>query len=153
MDPNEYIKRENLCLRLKGHSKPEIIEELLDILIRSGEVRPESKSALLKELLKREKKASTGLQDEIAIPHAKTQYVENIMVAIGIHHAGIDFQSIDKKPSKIFVITLSPVSVYEAHLKFLTYICNLLKHKEYREKIYLSKNEETLFNLLRSKPR
>ncbi len=118
---------------LKGESKQEILEELLDILMESGKVSDREEA--LKGLLSREKKMSTGIQYGVAIPHAKTKAVKELIACIGIKKEGVDFAALDGVDSTIFFMTLSPVDKTGPHVQFLAEISMVVKTEEARAKL------------------
>ena len=148
VDPSAFIKKENISPFLKSTSKKEVIQELLGFFIHHGEIEAENKDTLFSELLKRESKGSTGIGNQIAIPHCKTPLVNDLHVAIGISPSGIDFESIDRQKVKIFVLTLSSNAGSSRHLQFLAFIANLFKEATMREKVIGSKDIESLYKLL-----
>ena len=75
----------------------------------------------------------TGLQYGIAMPHAKTEGVDSICVAIGIKKNGIDFGSIDGKPSTIFVMLASPKKSESPHIQFLASVSTVLRDESVRK--------------------
>jgi mannitol/fructose-specific phosphotransferase system IIA component (Ntr-type) len=93
--------------------------------VKSGAVL--DRDQVIQAVLAREHSMSTGMQDGIAIPHAKTDGVTRLCTAIGIKKGGIDFDSLDKIPSKIFIMVVSPKKAAGPHLQFLAFISGILK--------------------------
>ncbi len=120
-------------LDLKGSGKQEIIEELLDILMRTGKVS--DREDALAQLLAREQKMSTGIQFGVAIPHAKTRAVKELVACIGIKREGVDFAALDGKQSDLFIMTLSSTTRTGPHVQFLAEISMVLKDEQARERI------------------
>ncbi len=120
-------------LDLKGSGKQEIIEELLDILMRTGKVS--DRDDALAQLLAREQKMSTGIQFGVAIPHAKTRAVKELVACIGIKREGVDFAALDGKQSDLFIMTLSSTTRTGPHVQFLAEISMVLKDEQARERI------------------
>jgi hypothetical protein len=85
------IRSETIILTLKGKTKETVIGELLDILTAQGKLS--GRAAVLKDLLDREQAMSTAIPNGIALPHAKTNAVKELSVAIGIKKSGLDFDS------------------------------------------------------------
>ena len=109
MNLKKAISADTITLSLKGATKEAIIEEMIDLLMAAGKIRDlKDRKEVLKAVLDRERKMSTGMQNGIAIPHGKTDRVESLIAAIGVKKEGMDFGSLDGQPSKIFVMTLSP---------------------------------------------
>lgn len=153
----EQIKISNVIsaaaveVSLKGADKQAVIEELLDILVRAGQLDPAKRPQALKDLLSREATMSTGMQDGIALPHAKSEAVSKPVCAVGVKKEGIDFDSLDKKPSKIFVLTLSPVKSPKPYLQFMAEISKFFMDKENREKVLSCSRNDKLYKALTAK--
>lgn len=127
-------------MELRGTNKKEIIQELLGLLVKAGRVS--EVDTVLGELMERERKMSTGIQHGVAIPHAKTRAVKNLVACIGIKRDGIDFQSLDGEPSRIFIMTLSPIDRVGPHVQFLAEISMVIKTEEAREQLIQAKNPQ-----------
>ena len=85
--------------------------------------------------LERESKMSTGIQQGIAIPHGKTDAVDELLACVGIVKDGVDFEALDGISSKIFIMTLSPLTRTGPHVQFLAEISRVLTNEEMRIKL------------------
>jgi len=132
---------------LKSTTKQQVIEELVDILYKNGMLS--DKKSALDAVMERETSMSTGMQNGIALPHGKTDAVNKITVAIGLSRKGIDFKSIDKEPSKIFVLILSPLNASTPHIQFLANLSAILNSPDMREKLMECHDREEIYWLLR----
>jgi len=110
--------------RLRGTTKTEIIDELLDILRRAGQIR--DLQAARDAVMVREQSMSTGLQFGVAIPHGKTDTVTRLVCAVGVKPDGVDFEALDGEPSRIFILTLSPASRPAPHIQFMSAVSQIL---------------------------
>ena len=145
MKLKQVLNKEVVTTDLKSTGKREVIEELLDILMKTGKVS--DRSAALKDLLEREDKMSTGIQHGVAIPHAKTKAVKELVACIGTHREGIDFEALDGEASSIFVMTLSPEDRTGPHVQFLAEISMVLKSPAVRSAIKQVTDPEELLEL------
>ncbi len=141
----EYLTPDLVATKLPGKTKTQVIEALLDIACRSGRVS--DCELTKKDLLNHEREISTGMENGLAIPHAKSHGVEDFVIAIGVSKKKIDFESLDKKPAQVFVLTLSPIGSIDPHLRFLTEICTILKDKETMSRVVSAKTDSELFNV------
>lgn len=135
---------------LGENTKKKIIEELVDLLIKSGQLDTSKREMALRDLFEREDDISTGMQDGIALPHARTSAVVGIVFAVGLKKEGVDFDSIDRKPSKIFVITLAPKGTSESYLQFMAEITKFLMSEENRAKILSCSTDLELYQVFTS---
>ncbi len=133
---------------LKGRNKKEIVKELINLLLRSQQLLPENYQRVLDDILCREEIMSTGLQDGIAFPHARTDAVRELKVAIGLKKDGLNFGALDGKPSKLFILVLTPKTNPQPYIEFMAKINQSLTKEKYREKLYSSKNNSELYRYI-----
>jgi len=130
---------------LTGNSKEEIITELIRLAANSGLI---SDTATAKDaVMARESAGSTGMQHGIALPHGKTAAVDQLACAIGLKPEGLNFDSLDGEPSRIFVLVLSPEDVTGPHIRFLSTISQVLD-AECRAALLKCKTPEEMYALL-----
>ena len=140
-----YLSKNLLEPKLKGKNKYEIIDELLNILDQNGLIR--NMNDARNAVLTREEGMSTGMQFGIAIPHGRTDAVDQLICAVGIKPESVDFKSIDGKPSKIIILTLSPKKASAPHMQFMSMISQALNEKG-RKALLACKTPEEMFNVL-----
>ena len=146
MNIRKILTKELISLDLQGQTKEEVIEELIDLLVASGRVS--QRKPAQKAIWDREKKMSTGMQNGIAIPHGKSNCVESLAVAVGIHKAGVDFQSLDQKPAHFVIMTLSPANRAGPHIQFLAEISRQLNEPAIRKRILEAPGKEDVIEIL-----
>ncbi|WP_304242780.1 PTS sugar transporter subunit IIA [Gracilinema caldarium] len=146
MNLKSVLSRDTVCLHLKGTTKEEIINELLDVLVQSGKIK--DREAALAAVMDRERKMSTGMKHGIAIPHGKSPTVHELVACIGISDNPVDFDSLDHEPCRIFIMTLSPIDKTGPHLQFLAEVSLLFKSSEKRAEILASKTPEEVLRVL-----
>ncbi len=132
---------------LKGENKQDIITELVDLLVASGNLSSKNRDVVLADLAAREATMSTGMQDGIALPHTKTSSVEHLISAVGVKRSGVDFGSLDAKPSKIFVLTLAPKKHQEPYLQFVGEMTKVLIDPARRDRILSSRTNKELYSI------
>jgi len=140
----------SVSVNIKSSDKKGIIGELLDLLIDSEQLKSSYKEEALKEVLEREESMSTGMQNGIALPHARTDVVSDLVFVVGVRKEGVDFDSLDGKPSSIFVLILSPKSAGQPQLFFLSQISKIFFDKSNIDKILSCKRDFDLYNTLRA---
>lgn len=146
MDLRTVLTPDTVDLHLKGSTKEEIIDELLEILVKAGKVT--DKSAAKECVLDRERKMSTGMKHGIAIPHGKTDTVSDLVACIGISDKPVDFDSLDQEPCRIFIMTLSPVNKTGPHLQFLAEVSLLFKSADKRAQILNTQDKAEVIKIL-----
>ncbi len=145
----DFLSEQCININLKGRNKREILEELVDLLVKAGEI--EDKEEMVKVLLEREKLGSTGIGEGVGIPHGKTKTVKKLVAAFGRSEKGIDFDSLDEEPAYLFFLMVAPQDSAGPHLKALARISRLLKEKDFREELMRASNPELLFAAIRRK--
>ena len=133
---------------LRGDTKKKIIAELVDLLIKSGQLNSSKREEVVNDLFDRESVVSTGMQDGIALPHIKTRSVKKIISALGIKKEGVDFGSLDKKSSNVFVIIIAPKSPSQPYLQYLAEVSKFLISTENRLKMLSANNNDELYSVL-----
>lgn len=142
----EALSQDLVTVGLSVRNKQEVIDALLDMLCSTGKVKDRRQA--LQDILANEQRMSTGLEQGIAIPHAKTDAVDEMIACVAVSDRKIDFESIDHKPAHIFIMTLSPKGQTGPHMKFLAEVSRLLKDKKAREKVVAARDSAELFELL-----
>ena len=146
MNLKTVLIKDTIRLHLKGTSKEEIINELLDILVEAKKI--DDREAALTAIMEREQKMSTGMKHGIAIPHGKSPSVSELVACIGISDHPVEFETLDHEPCRIFILTLSPVEKTGPHLQFLAEISLLFKSAEKRREVLNAATTEDVIKVL-----
>ena len=145
---SEILLPSTINLDLKGMTKQEIIDELIDILDQAGFLT--DRPAVRISVMEREAKLSTGLGHGVAVPHGKTQGVDRLVAAFGIKRDGIHFDAADGQPVKLFFMLVSPQSVSGPHVKALAQIAKFLRTDKNKEKLLNAKTSEEVYTIFAS---
>ena len=144
---NSNLFSENcINLNLKGSTKSEIIDELVEMLNAAGKLN--DKEEYKKQILKRESQSSTGLEEGIAIPHAKTAAVKIPSIAFGISKNGVDYESLDGEPSKLFFMIAAPANASDTHIEILSKLTTMLLDDDIRERLLEVKTPQEVIEIL-----
>lgn len=143
----KLITPQTIIMNLHGETKPDILNEMVMSLSNSGCVR--DWELVLSDVENRERSMSTGMQHGIALPHAKSDGVVSMCVAIGIKRDGIDFDSMDGEKTKLFFMVVSPKRLNSPHLQLLASVGSLMKDKTIIDKILAAKNQDEICKLLK----
>ena len=146
MNLKTVLNKDTVCLHLKGTTKEEIINELLDILVAAKKI--DDREAALKAIIEREQKMSTGMKHGIAIPHGKSPTINDLVACIAVSDAAVDFGALDHEPCRIFIMTLSPVEKTGPHLQFLAEISLLFKSAEKRQELLNASSVDEVLKIL-----
>lgn len=144
MTTKEMFSKERVTFDLKSQTKKEVIDELIDILVADGKVN--DKDAFREAVLKREEEFSTGIGMSIAIPHGKSDSVNEASIVFGRSNAGIDYESMDDLPAHLFFLIAVPMESSDLHLRALSEISRNLMHKEIRDQLMNCQTYEEFIN-------
>ena len=144
MTTKEMFSKERVTFDLKSQTKKEVIDELIDILVADGKVN--DKDAFREAVLKREEEFSTGIGMSIAIPHGKSDSVNEASIVFGRSDAGIDYESMDDLPAHLFFLIAVPMESSDLHLRALSEISRNLMHKEIRDQLMNCQTYEEFIN-------
>jgi PTS system nitrogen regulatory IIA component len=125
---------ENACtISLKSRNKADCIKELAHLI--SSSIHDLELDTIYENLIERESKGSTAFGDGIAIPHARIKEIDKFVVSIAVSRKGIDFESLDKKKTKIFFTIIGPGKEQERYLKILAQVSRVAKNRYARNEI------------------
>jgi mannitol/fructose-specific phosphotransferase system IIA component (Ntr-type) len=122
-------------MRVRAQGKAQAIEEMVDLLIESGEIPLVQRAHILEVIAEREQSVSTGMEFGLALPHGATDRVDGIIGALGLAPHGIDFQCRDGQPANIIILLVIPRKSFQEHLHTISSIAKLMRHKALRDGI------------------
>ena len=153
-DPAAFLSNTLFVPEIRAKDKPGVLAELSDVVVARGIVPADrrdevlaalaDRDAILAALVEREEKMSTGMQYGIAIPHAKTEFVDRLVTMIAVSKAGVPFETLDGEPASIFIATLSPPEDANSHIRFLAVVTRQLANRRVREKVLEAATKEDL---------
>jgi len=136
------------CIKVpvENRDKEAVITELVDLLDTSGLLSDRDET--LEAVLTRERTQSTGTGAGIAIPHGKCMAVKELVIAIGIAHEPIEFNSIDGKPVTILILLVSPADQTGPHIQALATISRLMLNEDFRQQLEKVTSSDEVYELL-----
>lgn len=147
MKIEDILPEELVVPDLEARTKSDVLEELAG---RVADQYPElNRSRLVQALEDRERLNSTALGDGVAIPHGKLPGIRRVFAAFGRSRAGVDFQSLDGKPTHLFFLLVAPEDSAGAHLKALARISRLLKDQSFRERLLAAGDAAAIYKTIR----
>jgi PTS system nitrogen regulatory IIA component len=133
---------------LRGRTKADVIAELAGIV---SQHHPEiDLDRLVQALEDRERLNSTALGEGVAIPHGKLGGLTRVVAAFGRSPAGVDFTSLDGKPTHLFFLLVAPEDSAGAHLKALARISRLLKDQAFRARLLAAGDAAELYRIIKA---
>lgn len=143
----QFLRKEWMVPRLEATDKAAVIGEMLDVLVKDGVLSADVRDDAYATILERESSMSTGMQHGIAVPHGRTDCVNRLLCVVGLKPGGVDFDSMDGKPARIIVLTLSPLSVSAPQVRFMSMISQRLT-ESVRRALLVCDNAADMYELL-----
>lgn len=147
----DFLQEEYIMVNFESDDKWSALKTLAEFLHRSHHLNEISVAELIKSLIEREKDISTGIGDNLAIPHAIINGGPKIRGIIAVSKKGIPFESFDGKPVNIFFLIATPKDNYDLHLQVLANIAKIFgHHPEIKEKMINASNSAEVFEILQT---
>jgi PTS system nitrogen regulatory IIA component len=143
---SDILNEASVFQDLRSSTKKGVLEELSTVLVQEGKLPDRDKA--VEVLLEREKLGSTGIGDGIAIPHGKMKGIKELVASFGRSIQGVDFESIDSKPTHLFFLLVAPENSAGVHLKALARISRLLKDSRFRNRLMEAEDSRSLFQII-----
>ncbi len=118
--------------RLTSTKRDDVIRELAQRLVDSKGLPAALHDEIMNLVIKRENRGSTGFGHGVAVPHAKHPALKRISLSIGVSDQGIDFNALDKKPTHLVFLLLSPEDRPEDHIDAMKAILDNLQQDRFR---------------------
>ena len=142
----DLLKSESIALGQKPADKQSAIRQLADLMAASGNLS--DKEQYLKDVFTREASGTTGLGDGIATPHAKSTGVKEAGLAAMTVPEGMDFESMDGKPSRLFFMIAAPDAANDAHIQILQQLAMMIMDPDFKEALIAAKSKEEFLHLI-----
>ena len=142
----DYIKEEWVIPDLQGKDKRSILKELSSALVKPCQATSEEE--LVQVLLDREKLGSTGIGEGIALPHGRLKKLKQFFISFGRSIKGVEFDSIDGKPSHLFFLVMAPENSAVENLKLLGRIVALLKDVSFKKRLMEAQTQKEVFQII-----
>ncbi|GGV81255.1 PTS fructose transporter subunit IIABC [Streptomyces massasporeus] len=143
-----YLTRQTVQVELGAGDKESAIRQMSELLARTGRVADVEE--LVACALRREAQGTTGLGDDIAIPHAKTDAVTEPVVGFARSAEGVEWGSLDGTKAKlVFMIAVPEAAAGDEHLRILALLSRKLMDVGFRERLLAASDADTLLGVLR----
>jgi mannitol/fructose-specific phosphotransferase system IIA component (Ntr-type) len=132
MKLNDLIAHGAIVPHLASQERDAVIAELIDALVACGAIGAHVRDEMIRKVLEREQRGSTGFGRGVAVPHVKHASVTKMVAAIGLSGPGIDFAALDKQPVYSVFLLVSPEAKPEEHLQAMEVIFKNLSKETFR---------------------
>ena len=144
----DIVVKEAIEPNMDVSSRDESITLLIDRLITCKAIDAKRRDEFIKEIIKRERRGSTGFGHGVAVPHVKHPEIESLVAAIGISQQGIDFNSLDGNPVHSVFLIISPERKPEEHLEAMEAVFSNLSQETFRSFLLQAHSVDEVMTLL-----
>jgi len=141
----DVLDKEAILTDLKSKDKIGILNELVEPAARITGV---DHKEMVQVLMERERLGSTGIGGGIGIPHGKLKNLDKLVLGFGLSRAGVDFESMDGRPTYIFFLLITPEHSTDLHLKLLARVSRLLKKEPLKEMLMKAKSADEIVSII-----
>lgn len=143
------LLKENLIIpEFEGTSKEDVINELIDLF--KGDERINDLEKVRTAVLDREKIMSTGVGKGFAIPHGKTNAINEIIAAFGKTKNPIDYQALDNQPVNLIFLLVGKDNLISTHIKLLSRISRMMNNDDFRNKLLEAKDQKEILSIFQA---
>jgi len=146
MKIRQVLHKNAILPDLKSRDKKGVIEELAAPV---AEIANVDHRELVNVLMDRERLGSTGIGGGIGIPHGKMKNLDTLFVGFGISREGVDFESMDRKPTHIFFLLITPEDSTGLHLKLLARISKILKNESFKMRLLNAAGRDEIYEIIK----
>ena len=147
MKITEFLDKKGIKIGIESIEKEDILKEMVDVLANVKDIG--DKKGIVKALIDRENLGSTGIGQGIAIPHGKTDRVDELVAVLGISQKGVNFEALDGELVYILFLLVAPKETAGPHLKALAQISRLLRDVYFCELLRRCKTADEVYELIR----
>ncbi|MFW2331547.1 MAG: PTS sugar transporter subunit IIA [Nitrospinota bacterium] len=144
-----FLAEANVISNLSVIDKADSLKQLCLLLKTNGAIQ--DSDLAFDALITREKLGSTGIGNEIAIPHAKYKDLDQPLGAFAKLSTGVDFGAVDDKQVKFIFMLLSTDKSTTNHLKALARISRLLTNPKFKVLIEEADSSERIFEIIKNR--
>jgi mannitol/fructose-specific phosphotransferase system IIA component (Ntr-type) len=153
MNLGNLLSVDRILPQMRASERWSAIVELVDLLVDRGKVKSEDREIVLAALRQREETMSTGIGFGIAIPHASSDRVSEVVAAFGRSVDGIEFDSLDNAPVKFIVLFVVPKDQFQTHLRTLAAIAKFLNDRTVRDRLGSAEGAPAIYEVFSGGPK
>jgi len=144
----DYLCRDAVCMDLAARQRDDAIRALLNALVESGHLSADELGGLLRAILDREALGSTAIGRGLAVPHARWQGLDGVLVCFGYSRAGVAFNALDGEPVHQIFLVVAPKGEADEYLNVMQRITRLVRNSDFRRFVAAAKTEKDLVELI-----
>ena len=126
MDLSDFLLTKNIKIISEDIDKDGLLNEIAKLASSDESVQKK----IFQNFKEREGLGSTGFGNGIAIPHCALDNIDEFIIGIVTVPNGVEFDSLDNKPAKVFVFIIAPEKKRNHYIRFLSAVSGILKQEE-----------------------
>ena len=146
MKITDLLSEESIELNVEAKDKNDIIDKMTRLMLKTGRIN--NLEEYKKLVLKREEEGSTGVGEEIAIPHGKGECVTEPGLVAMVVPNGVDYDALDGKPVKLLFMIAAPNTSDNVHLNVLSRLSTMLMDSNFKNKLISAKSKEEFLKII-----
>lgn len=146
MKITDLLQKQSIQLQAHPTTKDIAIRQLAELMDASGNLK--NKEQYIKDVLIREESGSTGLGMGLATPHAKSIGVKTPGLAAMTVPEGMNFESLDGEPTRLFFMIAAPEGQADMHVQVLANLATLIMDPEFKEALIKAQTVEGFLALI-----
>ena len=146
MKITDLLSEESIELNVEAKDKNDIIDKMTRLMLKTGRINNLEKYKKL--VLKREEEGSTGVGEEIAIPHGKGECVTEPGLVAMVVPNGVDYNALDGKPVKLLFMIAAPNTSDNVHLDVLSRLSTMLMNSNFKNKLISAKSKDEFLKII-----
>ena len=146
MKITDLLKKDSIDLNVEASNKKDILKKAVELMDNNGNIIDKDK--YLELVLKREEEGTTGIGEEIAIPHGKGDSISAPGLAAIVIPNGVDFEALDEQPVKLLFLIAAPNTKENVHLEVLSRLSTLLMDEKFREELINAQSKDEFLKII-----
>jgi mannitol/fructose-specific phosphotransferase system IIA component (Ntr-type) len=146
---HEYCIPKAILPDLEAADKEDAIRQLVDALVEAKALTEKKGKAVCKEILERERQATTGIGTGVGIPHARSSHVDKILLTFGRVDEGLDYAAVDGARVRVLVLLISPKDATDEHLAAMKSIVGIVRDSYQCKRLIGCRSAESFVDLLK----
>ncbi len=148
----KLLNADHIFPEMRAHDHRGAIVELVDHLVKTGQLPPDQREETLQAFGEREELLSTGIGSGVAIPHVFSDSLERVVAVFGRSRMGVEFNAVDRAPVHFIVLFIVPRKDYHLHLRTLAAIAKVFTNDAIRCRLGAASTVEEILAIFEAKP-
>ena len=148
MKLSDFVVKDAIVPELKATDRDHVIRELVESLAAAKAIAHSDVDSVIKSIIDREKRGSTGFGKGVAVPHVAHVAVKKRAAAIGRSTVGVDFSALDQAPVYSVVLLLSPKDSPDGHLQAMEKLFAKLNEDQFRRFLRQASTKQEIVDLI-----